>query len=168
MKLFLILALSVIAAFRVFAVEPQIAGSSHASGGYDHKDMAIAVIVNPIEEGRIWLNAKSSYQLLFSERDELLSLVRVAAGEIDIAVANKTTISYQRLVGRFSTDGAALVTVSFETDGYEASYAVVQITANGNDDILLFNKKDVQDFMNILGISHSLVDDYQKQAALFK
>jgi hypothetical protein len=168
MNRFLILALSLIAASRVFAVEPQTAGSLHASGGYDHRDMQIAVFVNPVAEGRIWLNAKYSYQLLFSERDELLSMVQAASQEIDIAVVNKTTIRFERVIGRFSTDGAALVTVSFETDGYEASYAVVQITSQGNNDILLFNKKDVGDFISVLGKSHSLVNDYQKQAALFK
>jgi hypothetical protein len=168
MKRFLILALSFLAASSVFAVEPQTAGSVHASGGYDHRDMQIAVFVNPVAEGRIWLNAKYSYQFLFSERDELLSLVQIAAQEIDIAVVNRTTISFGRVIGRFSTDGNALVTVSFETDGFAASYAVVQITSQGNSDILLFNKKDVGDFISLLGKSHSLANDYKKQSALFK
>lgn len=168
MNKFIILALSFLAASRVFAVEPQTAGSLHASGGYDHQDMQIAVFVNPVAEGRIWLNAKSSYQLLFSERDELLSMVQIAAQEIDIAVVNKTTIRFERVIGRFSTDSAALVTVSFQTDGYAASYAVVQISSQGNSDILLFNKKDVADFINVLGNCHLLFNDYKKQAALFK
>ena len=86
---------------------------------------------NPVAEGRIWLNAQYSYQLLISERDELLSMLQIAAKEIDVAVVNKTTISYGRVIGRFSTDGAALVTVSFETEGYAASYAVVQIASGG-------------------------------------
>ena len=168
MKRFLIAALVTFAAFRVFAMEPQIVGSAHASGGYDHKDMAIVVVVNPIEKGRVWLNARYSYQLLFSERDSLLYMVRMAARQIDVAVANKTTISYGRVVGRFSTEGAALVTVSFATDGYEASYVVVQITSQRGGDVLLFNKRDVQDFIDVLGRARNLVDDYQRQAALFK
>jgi hypothetical protein len=168
MKRLLVLALLVFSASVVFAVEPEIVGSLHAVGGYDHGDVAIGVVVNPIEEGRVWLNAKSSYPLLFSERDSLLYLVQIAAREIDIAVANKTTISYQRLVGRFATEGAALVTVSFRTEGYEASYAVVQITSHRGSDILLFNKKDTRDFIDVMGRAHNLVDDYARQVALFR
>lgn len=44
---------------------------------------------------------------------------------------------------------------------------VAQISANGNTVILLV-KKDVQDFINVLGKSHGFVDDYQKQVALLK
>ena len=143
-------------------------GSVSASSGYDHKDMAITVIVSPVEQGRIWVNATHSYQLLFTERDSLLYLVQMAVREIDIAIANKTTISYRRTVGRFSTDGAALVTVSFATDGYEASYAVVQVTSHRGDDLLLFSRKDAKDFIDVLGRSHSFVDDYARQAALFR
>jgi hypothetical protein len=71
-------------------------------------------------------------------------------------------------VGRFSTDTAAVVTVSFQTRGFESSYAAVQFMSGGNNEILLLNKKDTQDSINVLGGAHSLVDDYQKQVALFK
>jgi hypothetical protein len=169
MKKLLILALACAAASSAFALEPKTTVAiAHAEGGFDHKNIAVTVIVNPAERGRMWLTANSSYQLLFSERDELLDLIRTAAGKIEIAVANRTTISYRRPVGFFSTDDAALVIVSFMTDGYEASYTVVQFTAYGNNDILLLNKKDTQDFIDILGKSHAFVDDYQRQAALFR
>ena len=169
MKKLLILVLACAAASSVFAIEPKTTVAiANAEGGFDHKNIAVTVVVNPAEKGRMWLTANSSYQLLFSERDKLLDLIRTAAGKIDIAVANKTTISYRRPVGFFSTDSAALVIVSFMTDGYEASYTVVQFTAYGGNDILLLNKKDTQDFIDILGKTHAFVDDYQRQAALFR
>jgi hypothetical protein len=168
-KKLLILVLACAAASSAFAIEPKITVAiAHAEGGFDHKSLSVTVIVNPAEKGRMWLTANSSYQLLFSERDELLDLLRTAAGKIEIAAANRTTISYRRPLGFFSTDNAALVSVSFMTDGYAASYTVVQFTAYGSNDILLLDRKDTQDFIDILGKSHAFVDDYQRQAALFR
>jgi hypothetical protein len=40
--------------------------------------------------------------------------------------------------------------VSFETDGYELSYTVVKIMNFGRNVILLPNKKDTGDFINVL------------------
>ncbi len=169
MKQLLVLALACVVASSAFAIEPRTTvGSAHAVGGFDHKNMAVSVIVNPAEQGRMWLAANSSYQLLFSERDKLIDLIRLAAGKIEIAIANKTTISFEWPVGFFSTNDASLVIVSFMTDGYEASYTVVRFTAFGRDDILLLNKKDTQDFIDILGKTHGFVDDYQRQVALFR
>lgn len=165
MKLFLIFALLFTVASSVFAIGPQTVGSSHAESGYDSKDMAVTVVASPAEEGRMWLNANYSYPLLFSERDKLVSLAQTAAKKINIAVANKTTISYLQEIGRLITENGALVTVSFETEGYELSYAVVRITGDGNSDILFLNKKDTQDFVNILGNANSLVNDYQTGCA---
>ena len=34
--------------------------------------------------------------------------------------------------------------------------------------ILMLNKDDTRDFIRLLGAKHSLVDDYQRQIALFK
>lgn len=170
MKRFPILALLFIVASSVFAIGLQSVGGSHATSGYDYKDLAVAVAVSPGGEGRMWLSASYSYPLLFlsSERDKLLNLVQTAEKKINIAIANKTTINYMQEVGGFYTDNSALVSVSFETAGYEFSYTVVQIMNDGNNVILLLNKKDTQDFINVLGNAHSLVDDYQRQVALFR
>lgn len=168
MKRFLTLALLFIIASNVFAIGPLTVGSSHAECGYDNKDMAVAVVVNAVEQGRMWLNANYSYLLLSSEIEKLLNLVQTAAKKIDIAIANKCTVYYLQEVGRFNTDSAALVTVSFETQSYESCHTVVQIMDGGNYDILLLNKKDTQDFINVLRNAHSRVNDYQRQVALFK
>ena len=61
----------------------------------------------------------------------LLDLIQTAAKKIDIAIANKCTVCYLQEVGRFYTDSAALVTVSFETQTYELCYAVVQVMNGG-------------------------------------
>jgi len=168
MKRFLILALLFIVVSNVFAIGPLTVGSAHAESGYDNKDMAVAVVVNAVEQGRMWLNANYSYLLLSSEIEELLNLVQTAAKKIDIAIANKCTVCYLQEVGRFYTDSAALVTVSFETQSYESCNTVVQVMNGGNYDILLLNKKDTQDFIKVLRSAHNLVDDHQRQIALFK
>jgi hypothetical protein len=168
MKRFLILVLLVAGASGVFAIGPLAVGSSHAESGYDHMDMAVDVVVSPGGDGMMWLNAKYSYPLMFSERDKLLKLVQSVAKKIDIAIANKSSIAFVQEVGKFSTDSSALITVSFETHGYESSYTVVEITNDGNYVMFLLNKKDTQDFIVVLGNAHSLADDYQRQATLFK
>ena len=112
--------------------------------------------------------ANYSYPLLFSERDKLANLVQAAAKKIDIAISNKTTISYAQKIGGFYTENGALVTVSFDTDGYGLSYAVVRVRGQGNSDLLLLNKKDTEDFIDLLRNAHSLADDYQRQVALFR
>ena len=63
MKPLLILALMFIVAGTAFAAGPQIVGSSHAESGYDHKDMAVAMLVSSAEKGIMWLNANHSYSL---------------------------------------------------------------------------------------------------------
>ena len=168
MKRFLTISLLLIGASTAFAFGPQTVGNLHAENGYDYKDIAVDVTVSPAEEGMMWLDATNSYPLLFSERDKLLSLIQTAAKKIDIAFSNKTTVSYREELGSFLTDDAAVVTVSFETDGYESSYAIVQIMNGGKNDILLLNKNDTQNFINVLENAHNILDDYQKQVALFK
>jgi|GEM_PF-5024125 len=168
MKRFLIMALLLIGASSVFAFGRQTVGNSHAENGYNYKDIAVAVVVSPADEGMMWLNATNSYPLLLSEKDKLVNLVQAGAKKIDIAFSNKTTVSYREELGRFLTDDAALVTVSFETDSYESSYTIVQIINGGKTDILLLNKNDTQNFINVLESTHSILDDYQKQVALFK
>jgi hypothetical protein len=153
---------------RAFAIGPVTAEISHAQSGYGSEDIALAMVAIPAESGRVWLSAKYSYPLILSERDKLLSYVQKAARKIDIAVANETTVSYQQEVGHFYTDDGAFLKVSFETAGYELSYAVVSIMNSGNNVILLFNKKDTKDFIALLGKKRSLVDDYQRQVALFQ
>ena len=118
--------------------------------------------------GRVWLSAVYSYPLILAERDKLLAYVQAASRKIDIAVANQTTVSYEQEVGRFYTDDGAFLSVSFETGGYELSYSVVRIMNSGNNVILMLNKDDTRDFIRLLGAKHSLVDDYQRQIALFK
>jgi hypothetical protein len=168
MKRPLVLILLSIVASSAFAVEAQIAGTLHASDGYNYREISVAVIVTPVKDGRLWLNANHSYQLLFSERDRLLSLARDAAKRVDIAYANKTTVSYQQELGSFRTDEGAQIIVSFRTDGYESSYAVVSIADDGNYDLLLLNRKDSIDFVNVLEATNRLVDEYQTQTGLFK
>jgi hypothetical protein len=157
-----------VVAFSVFAVGPQTLGSFHAESGYDHKDVAVTVLVGPLQQGMMWMNANYSYPLLFSERDKLVDLVQAAAKKIDIAISNKTTISYTQKIGGFYTENGALVTVFFDTNGYRLSYAVVRLTGQGNSDLLLLNKKDTEDFIGLLHSAHSLADDYQRQVALFR
>ncbi len=164
MKRFLSMILLLIVASSVFAIAPKSVGSSHARSGYDYEDIAISVAANLDVEGRMWLIAKYSYPFLFSERDKLLSLVQVAESKVDIAIANKTAIFFRQELGRFYTDDAALITVSFETEGYQFSYAKVQILGKGNSVILFLNKKDIQDFIDVVG---SIGDDFTMQKALF-
>jgi hypothetical protein len=140
----------IISAFLVFLASNAFCGpgtvdTSHAQGGYDYEDIAVALVVSPYEAGTVWLSAKYSYPLILSERDKLLSYIQTAARQIDIAVANETTISYQQVVGRFYTNDGALLTVSFETAGFELSYSVVRIQNSGNNVILLLDKKDTRD-----------------------
>jgi hypothetical protein len=140
----------------------------HAQSGYTYKDLAIAVTISTLEEGRLWLNAEHSYQLRFSERDQLLKLVRSAARRIEIANAHKTTISYRMDLGSFRTEEGGAFFVSFQTDGYAQSFTIVTIMDDGNYDLLWLNMKDTNDFINVLENAHSIIDDYQKQADLFK
>jgi hypothetical protein len=168
MKRFLIPSLMlIIASSAVFALGKPAAGTSHAQSGYDHKDMVVVLVANPAEAKRVWLVTTYSYPLLFSERDKLLDLVQAASKKLDIAIANKTTFSYRQDIGSFYTDNAALVSVAFDTRGYESSWVVVRIMGNGNSVILLLNEKDTRDFVSSLGTTRSLVDDYQRQTALF-
>lgn len=160
-------ALLLIVAESVFGTGPQTVGLSHANSGYDHKDVVIAVMVSPAEKGRLWLNASHSYQLLLSETEKLLSLVKAVAKKIDIAIANKSTISYQQDVGMFYTDSSALIAVAFATDGYRSSYTVVRIMNAGNNDILLLSNIDTRAFVNLLENAQGVVDDYRREAALF-
>jgi hypothetical protein len=168
MKPFLILAVLFIVASSVFAVGPQTLGSFHAESAYDHADIAVTVLVGPVQQGMMWMNANHSYPLLFSERDKLAKLIQTAAKKIDIAISNKTTISYAQEIGGFYTENGALVTVFFDTDGYELSYAVVRVMGQGNSDILLLNKKDTEDFISLLRNANNLADDYLRQVALFR
>jgi hypothetical protein len=151
----------------VFALGPGTVETSHAQNGYGQEDIAVAMVVSPRESGRVWLSAIYSYPLVLAERDKLLTYVQAASRKIDIAVTNQTTISYQQEVGRFYTDDGAFLSVSFETSGYELSYAVVRIMNSGNNVILMLNKNDTRDFIKLLGTKRSLVDDYQRQVALF-
>ena len=114
------------------------------------------------------VNVLVFHPLILAERDRLLTYIQAASRKIDIAVANETTVSYEQEVGRFYTDDGAFLSVSFETSGYALSYAVVRIMNSGNNVILMLNKDDTRDFIRLLGAKHSLVDDYQKQIALFK
>jgi hypothetical protein len=164
MKRRIVPALLLVAASYAFAAGPLSPGKCHAVNGYDHSELTVAVDASSNGAGLVWLSAVRNFQLSFSERDMLLRLVRTAAKKVDIAIANKTTISYRREVGRFYTDGAILFTVSFETDGYGLSNTIVQIQGGGDSVILMFNQKDGQDFIGILG---NLVDDYRRQAELF-
>jgi len=168
MKRFLVQALLFAAASCVVAAEPQTSVSSHAQSGSDYKDITIVVTVSPADEGKIWLNAKYSYPLLLAEADRLRELVQTAEKKIDIAVANKSSISYVGEVGRFHTGTAAVIAVSFETHGYDSCYAVVRIRSEEKNVVLLLDRKDTRDFINVLGNTHGLVDDYQRQVALFK
>jgi len=168
MKRMLIPALLFIVASGIFALGPQTLGSSHAVSGYDYKDMSVAVVVSPVEVGKMWLSANYSYPLLFSERDKLLEFVQASAKKIDIAISNKTTISFVQEIGRFYTDDSALVTVSFETHGYASSNTVVQLTNEGRYIKFLLNKEDTRDFIAALRSAHSLSNDYQTQVTLFK
>ncbi len=165
MKKYLAPAILLLVAWGAFAVGPQNLGSSHAVNGYDHHDMTISVSVSGGEAGKLFLNAGHSYPLLFSERDRLVSLIQAAARKVDIAIANKTTISIRQEIGSFYTDSAALVSVSFETDGYGASNTIVRINGDGSNAILQLDKKDGQDIIHMLS---NLVDDFQGQEALFK
>jgi hypothetical protein len=168
MKRFMVLALMFVVASCVFAAGPQAMASSHAQTGYDYKDVTIVVTVSPADQGTIWLNARYSYPLLLAEADKLQELVQTAEKRINIAVANKSSISYVQEVGRFHTKTEAIVAVSFETHGYDSSYAVVRIRSEEKNVVLLLDRKDTRDFINILGNTHGLVDDYQRQVALFK
>jgi hypothetical protein len=169
MKRFVVPAILLLAASSaLFAFGTQVAKSSHAQNGFDHKDMVVVMVSDPAEAKRVWLVATHSFPLLLAERDRLLDLVKAASRKIDIAVTNRTTLSYQQELGAFYTDNAALVTVSFDTEGYEASYVVVRITGNGNSVFLRLNKKDTGDFIASLGAARSLADDYQRQSALFE
>jgi hypothetical protein len=165
-KRYLMLTLFFAIAMSVFAIEPQPIGSVHALSGSG--DVTITLTVSPAKEIRIWLGEGKSYSFLFSERDILLGFVENAARKIDIAAANKTTISYRQALGRFATANAALVSVFFETQGYGLSYTVMQLTSKGSSDVLLLDLKETQKFMDLLGKAHSLVDEYNRQLILFK
>jgi hypothetical protein len=168
MKRFLIPALLFVIVSSAFALEPRTIGSSHAQSGIDSRDVTITMTVSPENEVRIWLSASASYPLLIAERGTLLDLVKTAARKIGVATANKTTITYRQPIGRFATAHAALVSVSFETQGYGLSYAVVQLTSHGTSETLLLNQKDTQDFISLLGNANSFVVEYERQAILFK
>jgi hypothetical protein len=167
MKTFLISIMSFIVAFSAFAVGPQVVGTAHAESGSTYKAVTVAVVVTLAEEARLWLNTSYSYPLLFSERDKLVSLVQTAAKKIDIANAHETTIYYKQVLGRFYTDNAALVTVSFETDGYVSSNTVVEIMDGGNNEILMLDKEGTRDFIHALENANDLALGYQQQVALF-
>ncbi len=167
MKRLIVLALFFVVASSLFAQGSQIAGTTHAENGYDYRDTHVTVLVVPSKAGMLWLNADYSYPLLFSERDRLANLVQTAAKKIDLATAKKTTISYSQEIGRFYTENGALIVVNFDT-GYGLSNAVIRITGDGNSDILLLNKKDTEDLVTALGNANNLIDDYQKQVALFE
>jgi hypothetical protein len=168
MKRFLLAAFLCSLAAGLFAEEPQIATRSHAQSGYDYADITVVVSASPADAGRMWLNARYGYPLLLSEADDLSNLVQSAAKKVDIAIANKSTISYRKEIGRFRTAGAAFVSVLFETSGYSQSYVVVQLNSEEKNVTLLLNHKDTQDFIRLLGNAHGLFDEYQKQVALFK
>jgi hypothetical protein len=168
MKRFALLALLFVVAVSAFPIGTKTVGSWHAENGLTYQDIQVAVVVSPTVDGRLWINGAQSYQLLFSERDKLLNLVQSAAKRIDIATANKTTISYGVDLGGFFTEDGARFTVSFETYGYASSFVVVRIMADGHYDILVLNKKDSQELLDVLGKAHGIIDDYQRQAALFQ
>jgi len=168
MKTVLTLALISLVASAAFSAETTAAGSSHAVSGYDHNDLVVVMVTSATESQRVWLVAGHSYPLLLSERDKLLTLVQTAAKKIETAIAHKTTLSYLQELGSFYTDNADLVTVSFDTAGYQSSFTVVRIMGKGNSAILLLNRKDTRDFIDTLGSVRSLVDDYQRQLALFE
>jgi hypothetical protein len=160
--------LLLVVASSAFPLGTRTVGMWHAENGLTYTGVEGAVIVSQVDDGRLWLNGTQSYQLLFSERDKLLNLVGAAARKIDIATANKTTISFAMDLGGFYSDDGALFNVSFQTSGYESSRVVVSIMENGNYDILLLNKKNAQELLDVLGDARGLIDDYQRQAALFK
>jgi hypothetical protein len=168
MKTLLTLALISLAATGAFAAGPTAGGSSHALNGYSHDDLSVVMVTSPTESQRVWLVADHSYPLLLAERDKLLTLLEGAAKKIEIAAEHKTTLSYRQVLGGFYTDNADLVTVSFDTTGYESSYTVVGIKGKGNYAILLLNRKDTRDLIDNLGNVRSLVDDYQRQLSLFE
>jgi hypothetical protein len=167
MKRFAVFMLLLVVAASAFPVETKTVGSWHAQNGHTYKDIQVSVIVSPTIEGRLWINGAQSYQLLFSERDKLLKLVQAAAKRIDIATANKTTITYGLELGGFFTDEGARFTVSFETEGHESSRVVLRIMDDGQYDILQLNRKDCQELLDVLGKADSLISDYRRQVALF-
>jgi len=167
MKRHLVLVALLVVATSAFASDPVIAGTVHAVSGIDRKDTRLAVLYVPDGSGATWLNTDHSIPLLSTERDRLAELLRVAADKIDTAIANKTTISLLKKLGAFGTENGCTVTVSFQTGGYEFSYAVIDVEGQGHDDLLLFNREDCQDLLGALGKVRSFGSDYQKQAALF-
>jgi hypothetical protein len=168
MKILLILAVLSLAASSAFSLETTASGSFHAMNGYSHKDLTVVMVTSPTESRRVWLVADHSYPLLLEERDKLLSLVRVAARKIETANAHKTTLSYLQQIGGFYTDSGDLLTVSFDTAGYQRSYTVVRIMGKGDSAVLLLDRKDTMDLIDTLGSVRSLVDEYQRQLALFE
>jgi hypothetical protein len=167
MKRFLVAAFCLVVASGVFAAELQV-GALHAQNGYDYSDMTVTVVVSPAGTGVLWVNAAYNFQFLPAERDILVQLVQVAQKKINIAYANKSTISITREIGGFYSDTWALVTVAFVTQGYESSYTLVRIKYFGDDIVFLLDKKDTQDFITALGNARSYVADYERQVALFK
>lgn len=163
----LIPALFFMVASSAFSAGPGAAESSRAQSGYSHEEVVLTIVVSPGESRRVWLNAKHSYPLTLAERDKLLKYVQSAAGKIDVAVANETTISYHQEVGRFYTEDGAFVSVSFETAGFQLSYAVVRILNRGDNEILVLNRQDARDFIKMTRNKSGLVDDYLRQATLF-
>ena len=166
MKRCLVPVLFIAMAASAFALEPQTVGSVHATS--DARDVTVTMTVSPEKEVRLWIDSEKSYAFLFSERDTLLGFVETSARKMDIAAANKTTISYRQGVGRFATANAALVSVFFDTKGYGVSNTVVQLTNKGSSEVLLLNQKETQDFASLLGKAHNLVTEYNRQLILFK
>ncbi|HVP17965.1 MAG TPA: hypothetical protein VMU36_03150 [Spirochaetia bacterium] len=126
------------------------------------------VLVVPAEQGMMWMNANYSYPLLASEGEKLVNLVQTAARKIDVAVFNKTAMSYLQEIGQLYAENGALATVSFKTDGNRSSCAAVRVMGFGCRDILLLNKKDAEDFISLLRNANSCLYDYHRQAALFR
>jgi hypothetical protein len=167
MKRSLTLAILCFVATGLFATGAPTVTSLHAQDGRDLKEMTISLSASPAEEGKLWLTGIYSYRLQPAETEKLATLVQAAAKKIDIAIANKTTISYTQKVGSFYASSGALLLVSFVTDGYESSFAVVRTMDNGRSDVIMLNKHDAQEFLKALGTVNSLAEDYQKQVDLF-
>lgn len=166
-RLMAIFALLIVGVF-AFAVNIRDLGSTKyfEEGRSRFYDLKVSVDVN----GIILLDTGVfTYSLSQADKDNLVKVLNEGLRLIGIAESNKTTIDFKKkLPPAYLSTSNGYVYTTFVTSGYEHSGLDLIVMNGGNNLIMNFGKRQIQDFVSLLNKSTSESDDIQRQIKLFQ
>jgi hypothetical protein len=159
------------AIFLLAACLPAAAADIGGTGRYfdPGTDNFFSLNVSSDTGGNVLMETKGyQYVLSQDERGELRRVVGEGLRLIGIAVSNKTTIDYQREIGRlFFSRANMLVYAGFRTRGWQDSVLVLQIISSGRNVVMEMDQKQAQELAANLDRVTDQNGEHLRQLRLF-